>query len=542
VRDPAGDLVLRFARSHGPFNAQMLAERYALGSAVAESLLKRLTEAGRLIEGEFRPGGTELEWVDADVLRRLRSRSLARLRQQVEPVETDALGRFLMSWHGIGSQRRGTDALLDAIEQLQGAPLTASVLEREILPARISDYQPAMLDALMAAGEVVWAGVEPLGDRDGRIALYLTDHFARLKGPAARRPDAQPEASVDGRAADVLEYLRDHGASFFAAIHQGTGEGFPQETVDALWDLVWRGLVTNDTLHPLRAMTRPADTRSSRRTRGPSFRSRRLVPPTAEGRWSAVHQPAATKSSATEWTTAVAQQLLTRHGIVTRETTANEGIPGGFSGVYQVLKAMEDAGRVRRGYFVAGLGGAQFALPAALDQLRSLREPPEEPRAVILAATDPANPYGSTLKWPDAGSSTQDPASSAGRGPTRTAGALVVLVDGFLAAYLRRGERELLLFARDEEPQRSRLIRAAARALADLSAPRGMFLTDIDGAPATTHRAVPLFVDASFSVTAMGLQRRPVPGLRAYANVEPEPEHEPGTENLEPRTTRITDA
>jgi ATP-dependent helicase Lhr and Lhr-like helicase len=540
VRDPAGDLVLRFARSHGPFNAHTFADRYGLGVAVAEAMLKRLSEAGRLIEGEFRPGGSDVEWVDADVLRRLRSRSLARLRQQVEPVETDALGRFLVSWHGIGSLRRGADALLDAIEQLQGAPLTASVLEHQLLPARIADYQPAMLDALMAAGEVVWAGVESLGERDGRIALYLTDHLSRLArtNPAARpKPPGPPGPKgsrlPEGRAADVLEYLREHGASFFAAIHQGTGEGFPQETVDALWDLVWQGLVTNDTLHPLRALIRPADTRSSRRTRGPSFRSRRLVPPTAEGRWSAVNQASATKTSATEWTTAIAQQLLTRHGIVTRETTASEGITGGFSGVYQVLKAMEDAGRVRRGYFVAGLGGAQFAMPAALDQLRSLREPPEEPRAVILAATDPANPYGSTIKWPERGGS---------GGPTRTAGALVILVDGFLTAYLRRGERQLLLFAPEDEPQRSRLIRSAARALAELSAPRGMFVSEIDGAPATTHRAAPLFVESGFAITALGLQRRPVPGLRAQANAEPEPEpefepepeHEPSTENIKP--------
>ena len=520
VRDPAGDLALRFARSHGPFNARMFAERYGLGVAVAESLLTRMAEAGRLIEGEFRPGGTDHEWVDADVLRRLRSRSLARLRQQVEPVETDALGRFLISWHGIGSARRGADALLDAIEQLQGAPLTASVLEREILPSRVADYQPAMLDALMAAGEVVWVGVEPLGDRDGRISLYLTDHLMRLAGP--KGPDSLQE--LDGRAADVLDYLRDHGASFFAAIHQGTGEGFPQETVDALWELVWRGDVTNDTLHPLRALIRPAESRSTRRTRGTPFRSRRLVPPTAEGRWSVVTRTTATKTSATDWSAAIAQQLLTRHGIVTRETTASEGVAGGFSAVYQVLKAMEDTGRVRRGYFVAGLGGAQFALPAALDQLRSMREPPEEPRAVIVAATDPANPYGSTLKWPERTSG----------GPTRIAGALVVLVDGFLAAYLRRGERELLLFAPETEPQRSRLIHATARSLAELSAPRGMLLAEIDGAPATSHVAASRFVEAGFSMTAMGLQRRPVAGRSVHANPEPEPEPEPEPNRTEP--------
>jgi ATP-dependent Lhr-like helicase len=523
VRDPAGDLVLRFARSHGPFNARMFAERYALGIAVAESMLLRMTEAGRLIEGEFRPGGTEHEWVDPDVLRRLRSRSLARLRQQIEPVDADALGRFLVSWHGIGLARRGADALLDAIEQLQGAPLTASVLEREILPARVADYQPALLDTLMAAGEVVWVGVESLGERDGRITLYLTDHLARLRAPAADsgRPKGGPNKStapaLEGRAADVLEYLREHGASFFAAIHQGTGEGFPQETVDALWTLVWLGYITNDTLHPLRALTRPSEARSARRGRATPFRSRRLVPPTAEGRWSVVDKVTATKTSATEWGAAIAQQLLTRHGIVTRETTANENIPGGFSAVYQVLKAMEDAGRVRRGYFVAGLGGAQFAMPAALDQLRSMREPLEEPRAVIMAATDPANPYGSTLKWPDGG--------DAGRGPTRTAGALVVLVDGLLAAYLRRGERELLLFAPATEPQRSRVVRAAARALAELSAARGMLIAELNGAPATTHEAARLFIESSFAATAMGLQRRPVPGAQ-HLNRESEPDVE----------------
>ena len=216
-----------------------------------------------------------------------------------------------------------------------------------------------------------------------------------------------------------------------------------------------------------------------------------------------VDKATATKTSSTEWSAAIAQQLLTRHGIVTRETTASEGIAGGFSVVYQVLKAMEDSGRVRRGYFVAGLGGAQFAMPAALDQLRSMREQPEEARAAIVAATDPANPYGSTVKWPNGG--------DAGRGPTRTAGALVVLVDGFLAAYLRRGERELLLFAPETEPQRSRLTRAAARALVELSAHRGMLIEEINGTPATSHGAAGLFIEAGFVSSAMGLQLRPMP-------------------------------
>jgi ATP-dependent Lhr-like helicase len=519
VRDPAGDLALRYARSHGPFSAGELAARYGLGVAVAEGLLLRLTEAGRLIEGEFRPGGSDREFVDADVLRSLRRRSLARLRQEVEPVDADALGRFRVAWHGIGSGRIGLEALLDAIEQLQGAAVPASVLEAEILPARVANYQPSMLDTLMAAGEVVWVGVESLGERDGRIALYLTDHVARLRAPA-------PPPELRGRAADVFAYLRGQGASFFAVIHQGTGQGFPQETVDALWELVWAGLITNDTLHPLRAYIRTEEKRSARRPRPVAFRSRRLVPRAAEGRWSAldafsprVSDKRAASTAVTEWAAATAQQLLTRHGVVTRETVASEAVAGGFSAVYDVLKAMEEAGRIRRGYFVSGLGGAQFAMPAALDLLRSLREPPEEPRTSVLAATDPANPYGSIVKWPDpsTGSAAGDGSPVAtpdmGRGPTRTAGSLVVLVDGLAAAYVRRGEREILLFPPESEPQRSRVLREVARMLMHLAASReegrrGMLLAEINGSAATGHPAARVFIEEGFAPTAMGLQAR----------------------------------
>ncbi len=508
VRDPAADLAQRFARSHAPFTAREFAARYGLGSSVAESLLLRLTDAGRLIEGEFRPGGLEREWCDSDVLRSLRRRSLAKLRQEIEPVDSDALGRFAVSWHGVGMGRTGLEPLLDAVEQLQGAAIPASVLEREILPARVEDYSPGMLDTLMAAGEVVWAGVEPLGERDGRIALFLTDHMIRLRGPGSGL--REPDTEVEGRPAEILDYLRAHGASFFAAIHQGTGGGFPNETVKALWDLVWRGLVTNDTLHALRAYVRPEDKRA-RRGRQVPFRSRRLVPPTAEGRWSLVERAKASKSAATEWGAAMAQQLLARYGVVTRETVAAEAVAGGFGAVYQVLKAMEDAGRIRRGYFVAGLGAAQFALPQALDLLRSMRELPETPRTVVLAATDPANPFGSIMKWPDPAAGAEGStgvSSSEGRGPTRTVGALVILVDGAAAGYLRRGERELLLFVPEVEPQRSRVTREVARMLLHLASRRGMLIGEINGELATAHSAARPFLEEGFVATAMGLQAR----------------------------------
>jgi ATP-dependent Lhr-like helicase len=532
VRDPAGDLVRRYARSHGPFTAAEFAARYGLGTVVAEALLRRLTAEERLIEGEFRPGGTEREWVDADVLRSIRRRSLARLRQEVEPVDADALGRFALAWHGVGSGRRGLEAVLDVVEQLQGAAIPASMLETEILPARIADYQPAMLDTLMAAGEVMWAGVAPLGARDGRIAVYLTDHAMRLRPPAgtsaarasafatapADKPEGGPGAAPvsrnastaflgepTGRAGDVLSYLREHGASFFAEIHHGTGGGFPQETVDALWDLVWAGKIRNDTLHPLRAYVRTEEKKSHRRPRTQPFRSRRLMPRSAEGRWSVLDTRKPSRAAMTEWSAALAQQLLTRHGIVTRETVAAEAIAGGFSAVYDVFKAMEEAGRVRRGYFVGGLGGAQFAAPPAVDMLRSFRDAPEQPRTVVLAATDPANPYGAMLKW-----------GGDEHGPTRSVGARVVLVDGSAAGYLRRGERELLLFAPEAEPQRSRVTREVARALLELAAARepgrqGMLIAEINGTPAGTHPTAHLFAREGFTTTAMGLQARITP-------------------------------
>jgi hypothetical protein len=291
---------------------------------------------------------------------------------------------------------------------------------------------------------------------------------------------------------------------------------------------VWQGLVTNDTMQPLRAYTRTEDARAAKRHRSAPFRSRRLVPPRAEGRWSLM-EPAhrlvrrsadrergmssRDRGPATEWAAAMAQQLLTRHGVVTRENVVAESIAGGFSAVYQVLKAMEDAGRIRRGYFVAGLGAAQFAMPAALDLLRSMRDAPDESRTVVMAATDPANPYGALVKWPDLASSestTDVPAS--GRGPTRVAGALVVLVDGRAAAYLRRGERELLLFLPDAEPLRSRVGREVARLLLHLAATRegrrGMLIAEINGASATAHPAARLFVEEGFAATAMGIQAR----------------------------------
>ena len=504
VRDPLGDLALRYARTHAPVVADDFAARYGVGAAAAESLLARLAAEGRLIEGEFRPDGTRREWTDANVLRLIRRRSLAKLRQEVEPVDQAVLGRFATTWQGLVKRRRGADALLDAIEQLEGAPLAASILETDILPARLDAYDPADLDAITAAGEVVWVGVEALGERDGRVALYLADHLATLLPPQVRLK-ADPTSDLDDRETAILDHLRAHGATFFGALHDAAGDGYPNDTVDALWTLVWRGLITNDTFHALRAFTRAhAPRRKARRPDGTTtFRSRRLAPPSAEGRWSVVPRTVQTaadrsvKSHHTRWAAAIAQQLLARHGVVTRESVAADNLAGGFGVVYPVLKGLEDNGRVRRGYFVAGLGATQFALPGAVDLLRSLRDAPDDPEVIAMSAVDPANPYGATLPWPRV--------ADAGRGATRTVGATVILVDGALAAYLARGDRQLLTLLPDAEPTRARTARAVARALADRGV-AGMLIEEIDGAPSSMHAMTPFLNEAGFVTGAAGMQ------------------------------------
>jgi len=529
-RDPAGDLALRYARTHAPFTAPDFASRFGLAVPAAEAILMRLAAEGRLAEGEFRPGGTRREWTDAGVLRMLRRRSLAKLRHEVEPVEQAVLGRFATTWQGIVRRRHGADALLDAIEQLQGAPLPASILETEILPARIDVYDPADLDAVTAAGEVVWVGVEPLGDRDGRVALYLADHLPRLLPPTVRlkpdiaRADARPGAGsvrlqadlnvLSGRETAILDALGERGASFFGPLHDQAGGGYPAETVEAIWNLVWQGLLTNDTFHALRAFTRTRPTSrkmNGRRREAAPFRSRRLAPSSAEGRWSLVPVDGATRGNeTTRWAAAITQQLLARHGVVTREAVAADGVPGGFGMVYPVLKGMEEHGRIRRGYFVAGLGATQFAMPGALDLLRSLRGAPDEVEIAVLAATDPANPYGAALKWPSRPVSALNVVDS-GRSPTRSVGATVILVNGALAAYLARGDRLLATFLPDTEPDQSKVGRAVARVLIDRAraggdAPRGMLIEEIDGAPPSGHPLSRMLIETGFSAGAMGLQ------------------------------------
>ena len=565
VAHPVLELVRRFARTHGPFTLREVSDRFALDTEAVEQALRALAHESRVLEGGFRPGGLHREWCDAEILRQIRRKSLAKLRREVEPVEQHTLARFLTHWQGLLAPRRTgpahLDALLDAIENLQGAPLPASLLETSILPARIADYTPAGLDTLIAAGEVAWAGVEPIGERDGRIALFLADKLPLLaQQRSLTNPNLEP---LTEREEKLLSVLESTGASFFDPLHQATGGGYPGETLDALWNLVWRGLITNDSLHALRAyIARPESTRAPRHSHtGMVFRSRRTTPPTAQGRWSLlplqlgtdrktfpqglkplslhgasfgtaeavpfqdalpgdgareVLLPGKDGPTETERSHALAMQLLHRYGVLTRESVAAENVPGGFSAVYDVLKALEESGRIRRGYFVGGLGATQFALPAAVDLLRQLRnEPPaEKPEFVQLAATDPANPYGSVLPWPELPPMDED-AESAPRILTRAVYAEVILRNGQLVAWLRRNNPNLLVFLPAEEPERSQVAAGLAHFLCAKgqdrmrhSAHDGVLITTINGQPVAAHFMAHFLMNAGFHAGPLGMHLR----------------------------------
>jgi ATP-dependent helicase Lhr and Lhr-like helicase len=510
VREPFLELVARYARTHVPFTLEELASRFGVARDVAGAVLASLAAKGRLVEGAFRPAGTHHEWCDAAVLATVRQRSLAKLRHAVEPVEPRVLGQLLTAWQGVVRPRPGLDAILDVVERLQGCPLPASVLEADVLPARVANYQPADLDTLAAAGEVVWVGTEALGARDGRLALYLTDELPRLvRPPLAADREALPE-----REQAVLAHLRSVGASFFGTIHQAVGGGFPRPTVEALWSLAWKGLVTNDTFRALRAFLAPTGTRRGRRDPRtvPGYRSRRAAPASAEGRWAVLEARVAQRATATEWSAAMAQQLLSRYGLVTRAVAQAEGLPGGFSAVYEVLKALEEAGRIRRGYFVSGVGATQFVLPPVVDLLRSLRQAPEPAEVVRLAATDPANPYGALLPWTAPGAAQARVA--------RAVGAHVVLVNGALAAWMGRGGRQAWVWLPESEPDRTRVARAVAQQFGELAqaaqAERhgGLVLAEVNAEPAIQHPLALFLTEVGFVPSSLGFHlRRPRPSL-----------------------------
>ncbi|WP_300013777.1 ATP-dependent helicase [Pseudonocardia sp.] len=545
VADPLGDLVLRYARTHGPFAAADCAVRFGLGVAVVAGVLDRLVGSGRVARGELRPGADGIEYCDAEVLRRLRRASLARLRAEVEPVEQRALGRFLPAWQGVqtgaGGGRRGrmrrapaAEDVLGVVEQLAGAPLPASALESLILPARLPGYTPALLDELTAAGEVTWTGCGPLAGGDGWLAIAPADvadlllpepetdvagtplHRALLA--ALGRPD--PALPPTGGGALFFRELADRaGRVLVDAGEPGPGD---DATVAAIWDLVWAGLLSNDTLGPLRARLGGGSggRGGAHRTRRTASRGRyaqlragrpampsRGGPPSVGGRWALAvdREPDPTRRAH-----ARAEAFLERHGVLTRGALGTERVTGGFAAVYRVLRAMEDSGRARRGYVVEGLGAAQFAVPGAIDRLRAMSRPDGSPdpgehgaagelSRVVLAAADPAQPYGAALSWPGTVGDTK-------HRPGRKAGALVVLVEGAPALYVERGGRSLLSFTAERAE-----LAAAAQALA--GAVHEGWLGSIavekaDGVGSLGSELADVLTEAGFRVTPKGLRLR----------------------------------
>ena len=470
-KDAMESLLMRWARTHVPFVAAEPANRWGLREQLVDLVLAGLTARGRLLSGEFHPGGTDREYCHPEVLVALRRRSLAALRHEIEPVPVEVMGRFLPAWQGVGVEARGLDRLAEVVHQLQGCALPLSVVERDVLPARVGGYTPAMLDHLISVGEVVWAGRGALGQRDGRVALYLRTDAPRLLPPPAEVVEGELHGAI-------RRHLQDRGASFFVDLLRAAGATAQAAVLEALWDMVWAGEVTNDTFLPLRSHG-PAPRRASRRP------LMRLGPPGSEGRWSLVADLAGGEVLPTERLHGLAGALLQRYGVVTRENAVAEGVPGGFAALYPVLRAMEEAGKIRRGYFVDGLGASQFALPGAVDRLRGVRH--GESRVVALAATDPANPYGVALPWPGA----------AGR-TARVAGAYVVLEGGELRLFLERGGRSLLTFGEVQPEQLVALAGVATRA-------GKVEVTSIDGESAAGSRLEPLMREIGFGVSPRGL-------------------------------------
>jgi ATP-dependent Lhr-like helicase len=474
-------LVRRFARTHGPFPTARLAERYGVDPSPA---LRELEGEGALVRGELLPGGTEREWCDSEVLRRVRRASLARLRKEVEAADTRELARFLPSWQNVDAFRptgAGLDRLREALVPLQGVALTPKTWERDVLPRRLGAYSQNWLDELCTSGELVWVGAGALGRNDGRVALYFREDV-RLAGP----PPAN--AKLEAPQGEVHDAIRERlaaGPSFWLDLVADLDH--PAEDIhNALWDLAWTGAVTNDAFAPLRAPRLRAVPPSERP--GRRFARRRSTTGAAvQGRWSLTEPLFANAPGPGAKLRATAELMMERYGIVTRETVLAEGIPGGFSTLYGELGNLELLGTARRGYFVEGLGGAQFALPGAVERLRSL--PEADGSYLVLAATDPANPYGASLPWPKLES---------GRRPGRTPGAHLLLRDGEPLVFVERGGRGLLRLQDIQGEQLEEAMRALADAVSAGHLPK-LAIEKLDGDPVIGSGHEESLIDAGFS-------------------------------------------
>ncbi len=500
VREPLHDLVTRYARTHGPFTTEDLSRRLGLPAPATRLALQALAARGRVSEGEFLPESHQAEWCDTGVLRVIRYRTLEQLRREIEPVSIAAYVRTLHEMHGLAVGQPRLD-VRTVISMLEGVDLPASQLDSEIFGRRLENYEPDMIDSLIASGELVWIAARKLGAHDGMVRLYYVDDAPTI---ATTPPQWPPEGTAGYR---ICEFLRERGASFFSRITAAVG-GFPAELEEEMWALAWAGIVTNDSLQPLRSFTTGTVDRADRHLgarvpRGARYGAKPAVPARVSGRWWLVEECVADGHTSTEKVAGRLKLLLRQNGLVTRDIVAAAGIPGGFSAIYPLLTSMELAGKLRRGNFVADLGGLQFALPEVVESLRRLRESPKEPQCLILSACDPANPYGLLVPWP---------ATSSGRRVSRTVGATVGLVDGYALFWLNADGSQLYTFVPvDAQRDISKQLRAAVHALAlevETGRRKAIHITSVDG----TSPAPPLWHDAllaeGFRQYESGYQRR----------------------------------
>jgi ATP-dependent Lhr-like helicase len=487
VPDALGELCLRYARCHGPFTTAELKARYGVDPG---SALRELEAAGQLVRGELRPGGSEREWCSPEVLRRLRRASLAALRREIEPADQRSLAAFLPSWQGVDRHPpagAGIERLRESLVALQGLALTPEVWERDVLPRRLGAYSPTWIDQLCASGELVWVGAGALGRRSGRVALYFREDAAALGPP----PGAERTGSPAGPEHDLVRTRLAASPCFFADLHAAV-ELPPAALAEALWDLVWAGEATNDAWAPLRAprltVARPAAARRPRSGRRFAPAARSASAGQVQGRWSLTAGLFLPAPDPVARRRTVAELLLERYGILTRELVLAEGVTGGFAALYDSLAQLETLGLCRRGYFIEGLGGAQFALPGAVERLRAERDLATAP-PLVLAATDPAQPYGAALPWPRP----EEGGTGDRRRPARVPGAYVVLVGAELGLYVEQGGRGLQTGARPPLPA----LRALAAAV-QAGRVGKLDLERIDGAPVIGSELEPVLIDLGF--------------------------------------------
>jgi ATP-dependent Lhr-like helicase len=472
VERPLEQVFSRYSRTHGPYESANLAKRYGMTAAQTEPTLLALCARNRLLEGGFLPHGSRREFCDPEVLRSIRRRTLAKLRNAVAPVEAASLCRFLLDWHGVVD---GTH-LEEVVTQLEGLPISFQDLEKTVIPQRVKGYRPDQLDRLSQTGMLVWVGHSSLGTKDGKVALYRRDRITTLLLPPQEPEELEPLQR------GILDALQERGACFFFDLLQLCGQPKSEHLLSALWDLVWMGLITNDSFAPLRSL-------------GVRSRGRRRTPlESASGRWVLVSSLFYGSPPDTERLMAWSNTLLERYGVVSREAVAAEGLAGGFTPLYQTYKVLEETGRVRRGYFVEGLSGAQFARAHTVDRLRLEPAEHDSPQAVVLSTPDPANPYGSLLPWPE----------NNGR-PRRVSGARVVLVDGHPVFFLEKSAKKLTTFPRAEDPSMLEAAMDGLRQVARQKRGRTLKIHHIDGEPARKSPLAARLLAAGFRQDLQGL-------------------------------------